>query len=210
MDIAYLREFVTLAETCSYMEAADQLFISQSALSRHIKTLEEELDVQLFDRSTRRVSLSSYGHLLLPYAKQLVALRSGFETALANARSARHGNIRIGTIPAMVQYGITDFIAGFRQENPSYTVDIVENDPTDLAKMLRSGQCDLAFLRDGPENTGEFNSIHYTTDTLCAFLRKDHPFAEREFLRIEHLRNQPLILLSKGSLMYNMCVTACR
>ena len=53
IDIEYICEFVVLAETCNYMEAADRLFVSQSALSRHIKAIEEELKVQLVDRSTR-------------------------------------------------------------------------------------------------------------------------------------------------------------
>lgn len=66
MEIEYICEFVVLAETCNYMEAADRLFVSQSALSRHIKALEEDLQVQLFDRSTRKVSLSPFGSLFLP------------------------------------------------------------------------------------------------------------------------------------------------
>ena len=66
MDLNYIREFVVLANTCNYMEAAEQLFISQSALSRHIKNLEEELGVSLFDRSTRSVTLNAFGMLFLP------------------------------------------------------------------------------------------------------------------------------------------------
>lgn len=65
MEIKYLSEFVTLAKTKNYMEAADILYISQSSLSKHIQSIERELGVTLFDRSTRRVKLSADGNLLL-------------------------------------------------------------------------------------------------------------------------------------------------
>lgn len=210
MDISYICEFVTLAETCNYMEAADQLFISQSALSRHIKTLEEDLGVQLFDRSTRKVSLSRFGTLFLPYAQHIAATRYEYETAIAAAQNAEHGNIRIGTIPVMSQYHITDLLVNFQKSNTGFSLDIIEGDSTELIRMLRSGQCDLAFIREGEENTGEFNIIRCDTDQLAAFVPKTHPFAKQSFVRIEQLRNEPLMLLSKNTFMHTLCVDSCR
>ena len=64
MEINYLKEFVILARTGNYLEAADSLYMGQSSLSRHIKTLEEELDIRLLDRTTRKVSLTEAGRLL--------------------------------------------------------------------------------------------------------------------------------------------------
>ena len=128
MDLNYIREFVVLANTCNYMEAAEQLFISQSALSRHIKNLEEELGVSLFDRSTRSVTLNAFGMLFLPYARQMAALHHEYATALGNALNAEHGNIRIGSIPMMSHYGITDVMVRFRKENPRFTLDVIEGD----------------------------------------------------------------------------------
>ena len=210
IDIEYICEFVVLAETCNYMEAADRLFVSQSALSRHIKAIEEELKVQLFDRSTRKVSLSPFGSLFLPYARQIASTRYAYEAAIAGALKAEHGNIRLGTIPVMSQYGITDLIMRFRQENPGFSMDIIEGDSLELTRMLRSGQCDLAFLREGETNTSEFNIVHHDTDQLTAFLHRDHPFAGSPFIRIEHLRNEPLMLLSKNTFMYSLCMDACK
>ena len=210
MEIAYICEFVTLAETCNYMEAADQLFISQSALSRHIKTLEEELGAQLFDRSTRRVFLSRFGTLFLPYARQITAVKYEYEAAIAAAQKAEHGNIRVGTIPAMSQYRITDLLVSFQKSNSGFSLDVVEADTLDLTRMLRSGQCDLAFIREGEVDTQEFNIIHYDTDQLTAFVRKDHPFAEQPFIRIEQLNGEPLMLLSKNTFMYSLCLDSCK
>ncbi|MGN1019722.1 MAG: LysR family transcriptional regulator [Aristaeellaceae bacterium] len=212
MILDYICEFAVLAETCNYMEAADQLFISQSALSRHIKTLEEDLGVQLFTRTTRRVALSSFGSLFLPYAQRMSALRSDYENAISMAKNAERGNIRLGTIPVMAQYEITDVIVCFQKENPLISLDIVEGDTNELIRELRSGQIHMAFVREGEgeEDSGEFNKIHYDTDQLTAFLSRQHPFAERQFIRVEHLRNEPLMLLSKDTYMHTLCVQACR
>lgn len=210
MEIAYICEFVTLSETCNYMEAADQLFISQSALSRHIKTLEEDLGVQLFDRSTRKVSLSRFGTLFLPYARKIASTQYEYEAAISAAQKAEHGNIRIGSIPVMSQYHITDLFVAFQKENPGISLDIIEGDSYELIRLLRSGQCDLAFIREGEENTDEFNIIHYDVDQLTAFLPKGHPLADRSFIRIEQLRNEPLMLLSKNTYMYSLCINTCK
>ena len=140
MEIDYICEFSVLAETCNFLEAADQLFISQSSLSRHLKTLEKELGVPLFDRTTRSVTLNGFGQLFLPYARQIAAIRYEYTTAIGNAVNAEHGNIRIGSIPVMTQYRITDVMMRFRQENPRFTLDVIEADSNQLTKMLRSNQ----------------------------------------------------------------------
>lgn len=162
MDINYICEFSVLAETCSYMEAADQLFISQSALSRHIKSLEEELGVQLFDRSTWKVSLSRYGAVFLPFARQIAATRYEYETALAAAQNACHGNIRIGTIPVMSHYQITDLLAEFQKNNVGFTLDVVltTRRAANMLDLVRKGM-GIALLSRRP-------TIPLMTDDIAA------------------------------------------
>ena len=210
MDLNYIREFVVLANTCNYMEAAEQLFISQSALSRHIKNLEEELGVSLFDRSTRSVTLNAFGMLFLPYARQMAALHHEYTTALGNALNAEHDNIRIGSIPMMSHYGITDVMVRFRKENPRFTLDVIEGDSNQLTKMLRSNQCSLAFIREWDDLDNEFNKVRFTTDNLGAFLPKSHPLAREKVLHLDQLKGEPLILLGKDTFMYSLCMQSCK
>ncbi len=210
MDINYICEFAVLAETCNFMEAADQLFISQSSLSRHLKSLEEDLGAPLFDRTTRSVTLNSLGQTFLPYAKQIAAIRYDYTTAVGNAISQEHGSIRIGSIPVMAQYGITDVIMRFRQENPRFTMDVMEADSNQLTKMLRSNQCDIAFIREWDDRDNEFNKVRYTTDTLSALLPPTHPLTREKVIHLEQLKTEPLILLGKDTFMYSLCVQECR
>lgn len=71
MNISLFREFIVLAEEKNYMEAAERLYMNQSTLSKHIMSMENELGVPLFDRSTRRVELTEYGKALLPHARNI-------------------------------------------------------------------------------------------------------------------------------------------
>ena len=72
LNVRYLEEFVTLTEKNNFLEAAECLFISQSCLSKHIKKLEAEIGVELFERTTRTVVLTEFGQMLLPYARKMV------------------------------------------------------------------------------------------------------------------------------------------
>lgn len=115
MNIAYIIEFVTLAETCSFSEAADQLFISQSSLSKHVKQLESELNVSLFDRSTRNVVLSPAGDAFLPYAKEFSNLWQGMQKTMSQLGSGEESQLTIGTMNPLKSYRIPNFINQFYQ-----------------------------------------------------------------------------------------------
>lgn len=210
MEIEYIQEFVVLAETGNFFEAAEKLFISQSSLTRHIKSMEEELGAQVFDRTTRKVTLSYFGKLFLPYAKEINRIQYEYTTAFYNARQGTHGNVKVGSIPIMIPYKITDVMARFQRENSNFSLDVMEADSLQLVKMLRSAQCDFAFLREWDDSDNEFNKVAYASDVLVALVPKDHILATEEYLQLEQLRHEPLLLLAKDTFMYSLCISECR
>ena len=100
MEINYLKEFVVLAQTGNFMEAAELLYVSQSTLSKHIKSIEVELGVSLFDRTTRKVTISKFGQLLLPYAQQISELQEMYISALRTSLETEQETLTLGAIPA--------------------------------------------------------------------------------------------------------------
>ena len=100
LNVRYLEEFVTLTEKNNFLEAAECLFISQSCLSKHIKKLETEIGVELFERTTRTVVLTEFGQMLLPYAKKMVSLEYEFEKNVHRKIHQDSGNIVLGSIPS--------------------------------------------------------------------------------------------------------------
>lgn len=209
MEIDYIREFVILAENGNFMETAEKLFISQSSLTRHIKSLEEDLGATLFDRTTRKVSLNKIGKLFLPYAREITRIQYEYTTSIINELQGAHGNVKIGSIPVMIPYQITDVLARFQNENVNISLDVTEGDSLQLVKMLRSGQCDFAFIREWDDSDNEFNKFPFAHDSLVALVPSSHPLAKLDSIKINCLKHEPLLLLAKDTFMYNLCVNEC-
>lgn len=110
METAYLKEFIVLAKMCNYNRAADELFISQSSLFNHIKTLEAELSVPLFERSGKRIIVSEYGQMFLPYAHRIIDATEGFDNEVKEKKMDASRAILIGT-----QYRLTQLVRSFLQ-----------------------------------------------------------------------------------------------
>jgi len=210
MDINYIKEFVMLADMRNFLEASEALFISQSSLSKHIKQLEKELGAALFDRTTRKVSLTEYGATFLPYAKQISTLQYQYTTALLNKSSRIRQTISIGSIPVMAPYRITDSIMKFQIENSSFSVNLIEGESAQLKEMLRRDACELAFLREMDDSDEEFTKTPYTDDHLAAVLPIRHPLANAEYVNISQLKEENFLFLQPHSLLYELSTKACK
>lgn len=209
METAYLKEFVVLSRTGNYQKAADELFISQPSLTRHIKLLEKELGASVFDRSTRRVELSEAGQCLLPYAEKITRLMDECGSAVSSSVKSAKNGITVGSIPAMTQYGVTDILASFKHDNPACTINVVEDESPALLQYLRDDKCDFAFLREYAQEAApdDMDRVLITQDTIVTILPRDHRLASEPFITIDQLKNENLLLL-KGELLYRKLVAA--
>ena len=201
---------MVLAETGSYFEASEKLFLTPSTLTRHIKALEEELGMPLFDRTTRKVALNKHGRLFLPYAKQFIKIDDECTMAFDEEVMYSKGAIDIGSIPMMKAYRINEILRQYRQNNKNVIINIHEADSTPLAEMLRKSEIDFAFLRNRHISVDEFDTIPIAEDHLVAVLPKAHPLAKQQTITIDQLENEALLLISKNSVMYKLCTDLCR
>ncbi len=211
MNIEYFREFTVLADCSNYLEAADRLFIGQSTLSKHIISMEKELGVPLFDRTSRRVTLSKYGKLLLPYANTIVQTQYSYTSTLQNELESERGRVTVGTIAATAKYGITGLIANFKKQYPSSSIQMFEGDPDDLASQLRERKCDVIFAHLPERNLGSisFEKIHYLDDSLVCILPRTHPLSGEKELRLEQLRDETFIALEENTTVHQLILDCC-
>lgn len=208
MEIDYIKEFVVLAETCNFFEAADSLFIAASSLSKHIKNIETELGASLFNRTTRKVELSEFGQLFLPYARQIAQLHNDYTAAFSNKLENTKGTITIGTIPSMVQYNITDILVRFKKSNPNFTLNVIQAGD-ELEDMLRHNKFELAFIRAVEDPNNEFVKIPFTVDTLVAVFPVNHPLAKSVTVSLDQIKDEEFLLLPKYTRPHNLCINAC-
>ena len=211
MEIRYVREFLALAETKSYLEASERMFVTPSSLTRHIKALEDEIGVPLIDRPSHRVTLTPYGKTFLPFAREFVLVDDNCTAAFSDAQEEKaESTVKIGCIPLARAYRITDLLAVFQSENRSCRLDVHEAYSSLLVPMLRQEELDFAFLRQQDDPNDEFEKILFAKDSLCAMIPSGHPLAACETIHIRQLREEPLLLIGKNHFTYRICANLCR
>ncbi|MEE1030815.1 MAG: LysR family transcriptional regulator [Ruminococcus sp.] len=217
MNLNYFKEFIVLAETKNYWEASERLFINQSTLSKHIKAMESELGVALFDRTTRKVELTEFGQTLLPYARSINRMQAEYTTALLQKQNQNLGLVTLGSISSMKQYRITDLISNYQSAFPDYNLHVLENDSRYLKQMLLSKKCELAFLREPfypnnnfPEDDDSLIRIPYITDHLVAVIARSNPLSQKGAITLRDLEKEKLCFIKKSSILYNLCYAACQ
>ncbi len=208
MDINYFREFAVLCKSKTFLEAADSLYISQSSLSRHIKTMEDELGVQLFNRTTRRVSLTKIGEAFLPYAQKIADIQAEYQKFLSNEQHHAAESLTIGSIPSMTQGSVADNLEAFTRRHPACRISTIEADSLQLKEMLHGQECDMAFLRDFDDPSGEFCKIPVLLDAMVAIVPWDHPFAQNDSVSLQDLAGEPLLWLSRNTFLHSLCERA--
>ena len=192
MDNMFLKEFVDLAKTCNFQESAENMFISTSTLSKHIRKMEEDFGVPLFDRSTRTVSLSKYGQILLPYAQQIVDLTDRYLSDMQNAAAIANNQLNIGFLPMLGRFGVLEYLSEFSAAYPAVTMNIMEDNQ--LEELLLNQKYDFVFVDSkGPQNP-KIKKLVLKTDHMVAIFHKGHPLADEPFVTIDQLRNETFIL----------------
>lgn len=194
ISLRQLRAFVELAKTESFTVAAQNLFITQSALSSLIKQMELSLGLQLFDRSTRRVQLSNVGQDLYPLVdKILLDLGSVLDEA-TNLKALKKGQVRIAAPQLLSSTIFPEVIAQFQQQYPDVQVQLHDCGVEQVANKVLTAEVDFGV---GPErdSSADIHSSLLFESPFHLVLPADHPLQQQEPLTWQHLQNYPLILL---------------
>ena len=209
MEIKQIQYFLSVVETGSFSAGADELYISQSSLSKQIIALEKALDVQLFDRSKRQVTLTDAGKV---FHKHAIAFNELYTSMLSDLSEFKRTapSLSIAAIPVIAQYGITSYIAKFKSIYPNLSFNLEEREASTVLPALSQQKYDLAFVRDYGLNDEEFSTLDVVHDRLVVAVSKNHQLADRESLSLAELSNENFIMFNKGTLVYELAVNACR
>ena len=217
MDISYFREFVILAETKNYWAASERLFIGQSSLSKHIKTMEKQLGAPLFARTSRKVELTDFGAQMLPYAQSIAKLQYEYEAAAYGILNEKSEKLSIASIPALSAYNIVDVLVRFQRDFPMIQVSTNEADTLIVRELLLEKKCDIgifrgsvAYLEHTPEKENRLVKIPFCTDRLVAVLPKGHPLEKLESIELAQLKEESFALIRKDTMPYTLCMRACQ
>lgn len=209
MTIEQIRAFVTAADAPTFLEASEQLHISQSAMSKQIRSLEQELQVELFDRSRRQAELTAAGVSLYSDA---VKLLKAHDTLCSHAATFRHFDehtIRLGVLPLLPQYGLNPLLRSFTKQYPDYQLIIDEVEDDVLCHGLKNQSYDLVI---GRVNTFDGIAVEkklLARDHLVLLAALDHPLAEASQVALADLKQEAFLFMHPTSSIYHLCVQTC-
>ena len=203
MEIQQLYYYMELCKKKNFTEAGYACNMTQGALSKQIRKLENELGITLIRRNTRKFELSKEGEIFLSYAKKMTGT---YEEMLKNVQ--KNQEIKIGCMPVLAPYHFARLVADFRKEYPDIKLVIDERIASDIQE--NSDRYDFLILRENMmEDQKKFRFSPLYDDKLCAVLYEKHPLYGRDRLQLKELKDDVFIFPERGSGSYEVFYKSC-
>lgn len=186
--------FTTVARELSFTRAAEDLCISQPAVTKHIKELERLLGVSLFRRSGNRIALSEGGERLVPYAKAVLEGYERLNDAVVESDDQLVGRLRLGASTTITQYILPDILARFKREHPTIEITLTSGNSEEILRDVEQERIDLAIVEDAHTSP----SFHYETFMADRVVLVGAKKPKRA-ITLEELQELPLVLRENGS-----------
>ena len=208
MEIKQVQCVLAVAAAGSFSAAAEELYVSQSSLSKLIMALEKELGVELFDRSRRKIALTPAGDAFLPHARSMDASWRALRSDMAAYQATP--SLAIVAIPVIAQYGISSYVAEFRRAHPDIALTLEEREASAILPALHNHQFDMAFVRDNYLDTPQYLLRQVTDDRMVVVVSTRHRYASCPTLSLADLADENHIMFDKGTVVHELAVEACR
>ncbi|MBP2643645.1 MAG: transcriptional regulator, LysR family [Firmicutes bacterium] len=203
MNLKHLEYFISVAEYLSFTKAAEHHYISQTAISYQITSLETELGLLLFHRNKRAVHLTTAGEVFYKEAKQIM---ESLDKAVSKARGANsncQGNLTIGFNSYIGKENLPFWIQAFLSSYPNINLNLIKHDTNDLQDVLHTDDIDILFCLShdfSPSSKLSWKNIYPVDfDPLCVVVHCDHPLASKPVIHRSDLVNEPLVFWDEKS-----------
>lgn len=192
MELSQLRAFVTVIESGSFTRASDELYVTQSGVSRAVASLESELGVRLLVRSRAGIGTTDAGERLLEHARVILSRVESIRQGATDSSELRVGRLRLGGFPSVCARLLPGLVRAFERDYPGVEVSLSEGSGQEVAEWVRKGSVDVGFTS---LPVGGLEGIPIAVDRMFAVLPPDHPGASaREPLEIGLLPAEDFIL----------------
>jgi DNA-binding transcriptional LysR family regulator len=190
---ASLRYFGAVVQHGSIRAAAEALHVAQSAVSRQLQSLEQELAVQLIERRARGIAPTPAGELLFRYWRDANFHVERLRSEIDALQGLRRGNVRIATVESLTTNLLPDAIEKFRAQHPGITFEVMMSGSDGVAQAVRSGEAEMGFgLNLG--SSSEFNVVHRVREPILAVMSPKHALATARTLSLSRLAGWPIAL----------------
>lgn len=208
MTLQQLHYLVALDDHRHFVKAAEACFVTQPTLTMQLRKLEEDLDVELFDRRSQPVRPTEVGARVIAQARVLLREADQLQALVKELHTGISGTFRVGIIPTLAPYLLPLFLPRFATEHPDIRLVIDERKTSRILKSLRRGELDLGILVT-PVDTGEFEEVALFQEPFLAYLPEGHALWRRKKLDLIDLQEQSMWVLGEGHCFREQALSLC-
>ena len=201
-----LYSLLAVAATGNFTRAAEQLSLTQPAVSQHVRALEQELNVRIFDRVNNMIRLTHEGEIVVKYAQRMIALQENMKGELTNEK-LQITSLTVGITHTAESNAIAEALARYVRCHENVTVKVITGSADKLCTMLKNYEIDLAII-DGKKPDPELNYLMLDTDNLVLIVSPNHRLARKNSATISDLKQEHLILRLSNSTTRKLFVSA--
>lgn len=204
MTFEQLKSFLAVVKHNHFTLASQELFISQSSISKHIKALEKEIGIELFKREHRTIVLTPAGEEFLSFAQKSVDDYNKMQRDLSKYKSEESETITIGVIDTMVEYGLATLLSDFRREHPNINIELIERGNNSILQYLNVSKFNLAFINNLGSNDKNLDAYELFSDNLVMVTSENHRFLDNRTIALYKTSKEKYIALSGDPTLHNI------
>ena len=199
MNIDQLKSFYRVAQTGSFTKAAGELHITQSAVSQQVQALEHSLGITLFDRSRKKIFLTTAGETLSSYARRLFDLYDEIETVFESQQKLKKGKFKIASTRVIGTYYLPEIIGLYNHRYPGIEIDLRLGNTHRILDIILEGEVDFGFAGKVRSHAG-LHGIPVHTEKLLLVSSPHHPLAAKKWIAPAELIRTPFVWRERGTL----------
>jgi len=193
-----LKVFYIVAKRLNFTRAAEELFITQPAVTKHIQEIEGFYKTKLFDRNGTKIKITQAGNILLKHAEALINIHRNIDFELAALAKNLKGTLRLGASTTIAQYFLPKYLASFRQQFPDITISLKSNNTEAIENLLIENKIDLGLV-EGQSKRAHIKYTPFVQDELVLCTSSINPVAKKAVISLSELQKLPLVLREPGS-----------
>ncbi len=190
--------FITVVEKGNFTRAADELHMTQPAVSQYIQTLEREIGTKLLDRTNKYVRLNKAGEIVFHHAKEILGLQTRMQNLVEDLLETASGSISIGSSYTFGEYVLPHLIAKLKKQYPMITPTVTIGNTHEIAEMVLAHQIDIGIL-EGDFYHQKLYIEAFAEDSMFVIVPADHRFADRDDIQLNELCDETWIVREEGS-----------
>lgn len=208
MELRDIQSFINVADYKSFTKAAEQSFLSQPSLSKAVRKLEKELQIELFDRSTRHLRLTDAGRIVYKQGQQALDSLNEIPVLIDELMAVATGKIKIGIPPLIGTLFFPEIAGTFNEQYPNVSLELIELGAKVIEQLVDEGRIDVGLIVLPADET-IFHTSPFITDEFVFYVHRDHPLATRHSIALSELKDEKFILFSEGFSLHNYIINAC-